>query len=496
MRILYIDIDSLRPDHLSCYGYQRLTSPNIDRIAGEGVRFTNYYASDTPCLPSRSALFSGQFGAKTGVVNHGGQYADPALQGADRGFRSDAAMNSFASVLRRNGYRTVSISPFPARHTAYQIWYGFSEMHDTGGYGLDNADQVYPFAKRWLETNGKAEDWFLHVNFWDPHTPYDHPESFGNPFADEPIEGWITQDLLDRQNESFGPHSAREVPGITDELPPEWRMGVGRIRTLEDAKQHLDGYDTGVRYADSFVGKIIDDLVSLGIYEDTAIIITADHGENLGELNVWGDHQTADQATNRIPLIVRWPGVTDSQSNQVRSGLRYHLDLPATITELVGGTAPETWDGLSFVDSLQSEEDAGRDYLVLSQGAWSCQRSVRWDKWLLIRTYHTGQKELPAYMLFDLAEDPHETHNLAGARSDLVGEGLLRLDEWIGRQMGRSQRGDPFWGVIAEGGPLHANERSPHWQLYMQRLRNTGRGHHAERLVLHGGRPLTSGLEA
>ena len=69
MRILYVDIDSLRPDHLGCYGYHRDTSPTIDSIAKEGVKFTNFYSTDTPCLPSRTAFFGGNFGFKTGVVN-------------------------------------------------------------------------------------------------------------------------------------------------------------------------------------------------------------------------------------------------------------------------------------------------------------------------------------------------------------------------------------------------------------------------------------------
>ena len=132
---------------------------------------------------------------------------------------------------------------------------------------------------------------------------------------------------------------------------------------------------------------------------------------------------------------------------------------------------------------------------MLSQGAWSCQRSVRWDQWLLIRTYHTGMKEFPAYMLFDVENDPHETTNLAASRPDLVGHGLLLLDRWMGEQMGRSQRGDPFWGVMAEGGPLHANQTRPPWAAYVERLRCTGRGQHADRLEAFGGRPFTSGLE-
>lgn len=495
MRILYIDIDSLRPDHLSCYGYHRRTSPNIDALAAEGVRFTNHYVSDSPCLPSRTAFFLSHFGVRTGVVNHGGVYADLPLQGEDRGFRSRFAEEALGAVLRKLGYRTASISPFPRRHTAYQVWFGFEQTYDTGKGGLENGDEMYPPAKQWLQTFGREDNWFLHINFWDPHTPYDHPEAYGNPFEHQPIDPWITQDLIDRQNASFGPHSATEVPGYTDQLPPHWRMGKGQIRSLEDAVEHMDGYDTGIHYADFYVGKLIQDLKDLGIYEETAIIISADHGENQGELNVWGDHQTADQGTNRIPLVVRWPGITDTAAGEARHALHYHLDLPATLVEILGGEAPASWDGESFASSLGAGTDTGRDYLVISQGAWSCQRSVRWDNWIFLRTYHTGLKAVPAYMLFDVETDPHETTNLAGQRPDILGEGLRLLDEWVGAQMGRSLRGDPFWGIIAEGGPLHANEKSAAWRSYLDRLRQTGRSHHADQLEIYGGRPMKSGLE-
>ena len=237
MRILYIDIDSLRPDYLSCYGYPRKTSPHIDALASQGIRFNNFYASDTPCLPSRTAFFSGRFGVNTGVVNHGGACADLPLQGAGRGAHTDFAQTSLASVLRRAGYDTASISPFPNRHTAYGIWYGFTETHDTGKKGLENADEMYPPAKAWLERHAHRENWFLHVNFWDPHTPYDHPEAYGNPFEDRPIDGWLTQGIIDAQNASFGPHSATEVYSYSDVLPEVWRMGVGRVQNLQAPKR-------------------------------------------------------------------------------------------------------------------------------------------------------------------------------------------------------------------------------------------------------------------
>lgn len=112
MRILYIDVDSLRPDHLSCYGYHRQTSPPIDALAAEGVRFNNCYATDTPCLPSRTAFSPGRFAPCTGAINHGGEYADLPLQGEIRRFRSDSAQDALGSALRRAGYHTAI--PLPA----------------------------------------------------------------------------------------------------------------------------------------------------------------------------------------------------------------------------------------------------------------------------------------------------------------------------------------------------------------------------------------------
>ena len=105
MRILYLDIDALRPDHLGCYGYHRNTSPNIDRMAEQGVRFTNYYTPDAPCLPSRTALFSGRFVIHNGVVNHGARAADIPLEGETRKFRSAFSVSVWMSRLREPFFR-------------------------------------------------------------------------------------------------------------------------------------------------------------------------------------------------------------------------------------------------------------------------------------------------------------------------------------------------------------------------------------------------------
>ena len=128
MRILYIDIDACRPDHLGCYGYHRTTSPKIDRIASEGVRFTTYYAPDAPCLPSRTALFCGRFGIHNGVVNHGGVAADVPVEGPSRVFKSAFSQSVWMSRLRGQGIHTVCISPFAERHSAWHFNIGFNEI--------------------------------------------------------------------------------------------------------------------------------------------------------------------------------------------------------------------------------------------------------------------------------------------------------------------------------------------------------------------------------
>src|SRR5690348_17221940 len=100
MRVLYIDIDSLRPDHLSCYGYHRNTSPNIDALAHRAVRFERCYITDAPCLPSRTALWGGRAGYRTGVVGHGGTTAAPFVEGPTRGFRDRFGTTGWMAALR------------------------------------------------------------------------------------------------------------------------------------------------------------------------------------------------------------------------------------------------------------------------------------------------------------------------------------------------------------------------------------------------------------
>ncbi len=476
MRIVYIDIDTLRPDHLGCYGYHRNTSPNIDNIAKEGTIFTECYASDAPCLPSRASLFTGRFGIHSGIVGHGGTAADLRLTGASRGFTDGNLDQSWINKLRRAGYYTVSVSPYAERHSAFWFYSGWNEMYNPGKRGLEIADDIFVHAEKWLNDKGKKDKWFLHLNIWDPHTPYRTPESFDNPFEKEPVPSWITVDIINDHRKSYGPHSAREPGGFGSRLETSFlsrafpRFAITEIESLEDYKKWIDGYDVGIRYADDFVGKVVAILKNLKIYDDTLIMISADHGENQGELNVYGDHATACHVTNRVPMIIKWPG--KNWAKKCNSFI-YTTDMAATIIESVGQRVPDFWDGQSFYKEIENSENFGRDYLVISQNAWSCQRTVRFDNWTLIRTYHTGLKNFPEIMLFDYDNDFHMTKNLVKEKPNIVNQGLRYLNEWHANMMKSSPSNiDPMWIVIREGGPFHTREKL---NSYIKRLKRTGR---------------------
>jgi len=156
---------------------------------------------------------------------------------------------------------------------------------------------------------------------------------------------------------------------------------------------------------------------------------------------------------------------------RVEGRLLYHFDFAARMIELLGGTVPSNWDGRS----------APRDHLVVSQGAWSCQRSVRFDDYLCIRSYHDGYHGFPEVMLFDVRRDPHEQHDLAPQRPDVVRRAMTMLEAWHDEMMRTATHPvDPMRTVLVEGGPLHARGQLPE---YLKRLRETGRAEFADRLA-------------
>jgi arylsulfatase A-like enzyme len=389
------------------------------------------------------------------------------------------------TALRKTGHYTATVSSFGERHAAWHWYAGYNEIINPGYAGMDRADQVMPLAMDWIERKGRSlRDFFLHINLWDPHTPYRTPSEFGDPFAGTSSPSWFTEELFQEYRRSYGPHSTREPNGFYDiDMRAEFPLVPVTFETIEDVHRWFEAYDLGVRFADFWIARLIAVLKDAGIYDDCLVMVSADHGENLGELNIWGDHHTADQITCRVPLIVRMPHA--ERAGRVDEALHYHFDWAATVIELSGGAVPRSWDGVSFASGFRAGRESGREFIVTSQGAWACQRGVRFTReghnYFWLETYHDGYKRFPPSMLFDLDRDPHETTDIADREPQISAHAAALLVEWQRRMMILSEHDvDPLMTVMREGGPFHCQGSLP---AYIERLRKTGRSSHAALLA-------------
>ena len=496
MRVLYIDIDSARPDHLGCYGYDRPTSPVIDEIAASGTVFTNAHVSDNPCNPSRASLFSARFGIQNGVVGHVG----PAqhLRYAGEGHFHDPAAPMWMRHLQERGWNTVSFSGFAQRHLSWWFTAGFTEFHGNKlSGGSESAAEVNDLVEPWLRENATGDDWFLHVNYWDVHFPYDAPEQYRRRIQNGAEPAFPNDATIRRDHDYFyGPHTARDwrpealYPGITAEWP-----GIRpAIRDRDDFMYFCNGHDAGISYVDDCIGRLLAILDEQGIAEDTTIIIAADHGENIGEQGVYWAHANASEGTAHIPLIIRWPGVT--RPGTVNDGLLYHLDLPPTMLDLLGHEIPPGWSGESFAPALRGDDWPGRDHLIWGMGIWTAQRAVRTRRHLFIRTLHPGLYNIDRLNLFDLEQDPWQRHNLADSEPDLVaGHDHLLSEWWHSHCTGPGSVRDPMVDLLQSSFRANGGRRSSgpdidfeaaHFVAY---LREQGRPEQAADLARRRGLP-------
>jgi len=423
------------------------------------------------------------FGIRHGAVGHGGTAADRRLTGKNRGFADIVDRDNFVNIFRKANMRTVSVSTFAERHSSWWFNAGFNETYNVGKHGLESGEEVLPVALDWIDRNAKNDNWLLHVHFWDPHTPYRAPASFGNPFENEPLNTWIDQKVFDEHLKHIGPHSINEINMYDANENPNFPRQPGSANDLNGLKKLIDGYDTGILYADYLVGQIIDKLKNMKIYDDLCVIITSDHGENMGELGIYSEHATADYATCRIPLIIKWNGVAQGYAD---SGLHCNVDLAPTVAELLNVRPSKNWDGISFADTVLHGKETGRNSVVISQMAHVCQRSARFGDWLYMRTYHDGFHLFDSEMLFNIASDPYEQYNVKDKFPDICAKGAKIILDWHDDMMMKSVNNsnndcttDPMWTVLQEGGPAHTKGAL---DGYIKRLRETGRNDGADKL--------------
>ncbi len=464
MPVLYIDVDSLRPDHVGCYGYEQPTTPNIDELAADAVRFDRAYVASSPCMSSRAAFVSGRYGINNGVVTHGppGQTLhSPSTRHDYRWMGHDDVEEEYwtlPELFFQERIHTAAVSSFP-RHPApwfYHLWHEFHQPQEPpGGYfQTPRAEDVVDAGLDILERTAD-EEFFLYLQFWEPHDPYLRSPEEVEPFRDGPLPPYPTAGMLEEHTEWDAFRSPTD-PGLDRSLT---HCEYDHVENLEALGEVLAGYDAEIHYADEHVGRMLDALKERGLYEETLIVVTGDHGEEFGEHGLYREHWGTHEGTQHVPLLVKPPASAGVDPGSRRE-LVTNVDMAPTLADYAGLDAPAAWQGRSLRPLLEGDLDSGansasdaewREFVVLDHGQYTAQRAVRTDQYKYIRTYNPGMwgGVVPEEALYDLEADPWEQENVASEHPDLVEELRSRMAAWAEEHVGPEE--DPLHAAAREG---------------------------------------------
>jgi arylsulfatase A-like enzyme len=401
--ILVIAVDSLRADHLSCYGYPRLTSPHLDRLAEQGTLFENTFSPHIPTTSAYASMMTGMdvFSTQVVALRHKG----PVRPEVD----------TLAEVLRDQGYSTscVGLTGNPSSrgfdaYLDYTAWGNWAERPLNKAQDLNRA--LIPELDRLL---GQKQPFFLLLRHMDPHAPYLPPEPYERMF--------YHGDERDPGNDSMEPVMSFKPfrDFFANWMPPG----------ITDKDYVIAQYDGAIAYMDSCIQTILTYLEARQVLDSTIVVLNADHGETLYEHECWFDHHGLYDSNLHVPQIIRYPG-------QVPAGLRVagfnqHKDLMPTLMELAGIQSDIPFDGRSLMGMVRGEVASHESEFYITECTWMRKHGWRTPQWKLIRALEPDFHFKPPVELYNLVEDPGEVYNLADAQPEVVDSLTLRMERWI-----------------------------------------------------------------
>ena len=416
--ILLIAVDSLRADHLSCYGYHRLTSPHIDRFALEGTLFERTYSAHIPTTSAYASMLTGMdvFNTQAVALRHQGP------------LRSE--VRTLAEVLKDVGYSTtcVGFTSNPSSrgfdsYLDYRTWGTWNDRPIPKAQDLNRV--LIPEMERLLD---RDQPFFVMLRHMDPHTPYLPPEPYPRMF--------YHGDERDPHNDSMKPvmdfkpfrdyYSTWMPPGITD-------------------KDYVNAqYDGAIAYMDASFRTIFTFLRERRVLDDTIVVINADHGETLYEHECWYDHHGLYDSNLHVPLIIRYP--PEIPAGRRVAGFNQHKDLMPTLLELAR-IKPDgiDFDGDSLLPMLRGEVASHRSEIYVTECTWMRKHGWRTPQWKLIVALEPDFHFKPPVELYDLVEDPGEDHNLAEAEPDVVAVLRQRMERWVSTRENETGLANPIF---------------------------------------------------
>ena len=365
--ILLITLDTMRADRIGAYGYKLAETPNLDRLAREGVRFADATSQAPLTAPAHAALMTGQYPGRLGIKNNG---STPIPDGTV----------TLAERLTAAGYRTGAFIGAFVLDRAYGFGQGF-EVFDAAfedfrqaikGQVQRPAAQVVDPALAWIKGIPSGSPFFAWVHLYDAHTPYAAPAPYGAKFKDRP-------------------------------------------------------YDGEVAYVDAQVGRLLDALSASGAADRTIVVVIGDHGEALGDHGEEDHGIFLYEAVMRIPWIVTVPSwLTRQAAGQIVREQVRSIDLMPTLVDLAGLSGGEGLDGASLADVIRG--GARRDAPPSYSESWYPQLHFGWSRLRALRVGEWKYIDAPRPELYDLRTDPAERKNVIGTRGSVAARMASELD--------------------------------------------------------------------
>jgi iduronate 2-sulfatase len=434
--VLFLAVDDLRPQ-LHCYGQKDMISPNMDKLAAEGILFANSFCNVPVCGASRASLLTGVRPTPTRFLGYD-TWKNEHLPD----------YNSLPMHFKNNGYHTISNgkvyhhntddlhawSEPPWRPKGDWVAQGYLNKEnqeiaqaDNGKRGpawenMDVEDNAYPDGKiadkaiSDLERLAKMDaPFFLATGFLKPHLPFNAPKKY-----------WDMYDH-DKINLADNPFKPKDAPDLSihqwGELRHYYGIPAKGSLTDEQARMMIHGYYACVSYTDAQIGRVLDALERLGLKDNTIVILWGDHGWNLGEHGLWCKHCNY-RTSLKTPMIISAPGVAGGKTTQ---GLTEFVDIYPTLCALAGVAIPEHLDGKNLVPLMKNPE------MKWSEAVYSRYfkgESITTERYCYTE-YRDAKRNLLGRMLYDHENDPKENVNISERPENqkLVAELSQRLQQ-------------------------------------------------------------------
>jgi len=406
--VILLTLDTVRADHLGCYGASAARTPNLDWLAAQGAVFERCFSQSNITLPSHLAILSSRYPSQHTRDNTPYSLA-PSLE-------------TLGDLLREREFDTSSVISAEILNPAWcrGIDRGFSQYRGVQGVRRLGGHTLSLF-QEWLDKRPPGP-FFSWVHWFDAHAPYIPPRSHYGMFF---------------------PQQGAAVAAGSLVLPNELEHYRRWTDPFADLRMPLAQYDASITYLDSVLGDLLKDLERRGLHEQTIIAVTADHGECLGEREVYFAHVGLHDVVTHVPLILFAPGRL--RAGQRSSAMAMTVDILPTLFALLDLAPPDGAQGKNLLQALGA--GGGADQAVFAEHSRDAQLMVRTSRFKYIRStadlaytsrfsFRKGDEEL-----YDLDADPKEERNLAKKEAGLLDELRARLAAWEAANRGGAAHG-------------------------------------------------------